>query len=345
MMMPTVSTRILVCEDSETYARGLITFLEHQGAIEVVGVCTTGEDAVQSLSRLTPDLVTVDLELPGTGGLRTIETMMQAHPVPIVVLSSRSGRRSEHAAAALAAGALDALDKARLRFDEPNGPPAIALRHRLRRLARVPVGHQRGESVVSSRLALRLGPAEAVGICSSTGGPRALQIILAGLPRDFPLPVLVAQHMSPGFMDGLVRWLDQLVALPVAIAQPGMNGPGVWIAPDDADLSLAPSMQLSLDRTAPIGPYRPSGDVLLRSMAEVLGARALGVVLTGMGRDGADGAAAIIRAGGGVIAQDAETSAVFGMPKAAIEQGARLVLPLGSIAGALRRVALGAARA
>jgi two-component system chemotaxis response regulator CheB len=340
MSTDTDLTRILVCEDSATYARALATFLEYRASIEVVGVCSSGEEALRSLSRLAPDLVMMDLELPGMGGLRTIEQIMRVHPMPIVVLSAYTGRRSENAAAVLAAGALEALDKEQLRLLEPGRPSAVALRHRLKRLARIRVRHQRDDPAVMARLEPLLAPAGAIGICSSTGGPRALETILARLPGDFAPPILVAQHMSPGFTEGFARWLDNLVALPVAVAGPGMSGPGVWIAPDDAHLILEPSMRLSLDHETVTGPHRPSGDMLLSSMARALGPRALGVVLTGMGRDGAKGVAAVVRAGGSVIAQDEATSVVFGMPRAAIAQGAQLVLPLSSIASALCQVSL-----
>jgi two-component system, chemotaxis family, protein-glutamate methylesterase/glutaminase len=331
-------TRILICEDSPTYARGLASFLEHEDGIEVVGVCATGEETLQSVSRLAPDLVTMDLELPGIGGLRTIERMMQLHPVPIVVLSAYAGRHSENASASLAAGALEVIDKAQVRLDEAGDAPAVALRHRFRRLGRIPVRAEVREAIPTQHVEPRLGPVAAIGICASTGGPRALQTILAGLPERFPLPVLVVQHMSIGFTEGLVSWLDQLVPLPVALACPGTTGPGVWVAPDDAHLILEPSMRLSLDRESVNGPHRPSGDLLLSSMARVLGPRALGVVLTGMGRDGAKGVAAIIHAGGSVIAQDEPTSVVFGMPRAAIEAGAEHVRPLSAIADTLMRI-------
>jgi two-component system, chemotaxis family, protein-glutamate methylesterase/glutaminase len=331
-------TRILICEDSPTYAQGLARFLEHEDGIEVVGICATGEETLQSMSRLAPDLVTMDLELPGIGGLRTIERMMQQHPVPIVVLSAYAGRRSENASASLAAGALEVIDKAHVRLDEAGDPPAVALRHRFRRLGRIPVRAEVREARPTRHVEPRLGPVAAIGICTSIGGPRALQTILADLPESFPLPVLVVQHMSIGFTEGLVEWLDQLVPLPVALACPGTTGPGVWVAPDDAHLILEPSMRLSLDRESVNGPHRPSGDLLLSSMARVLGPRALGVVLTGMGRDGAKGVAAIIDAGGSVIAQDEATSVVFGMPRAAIEAGAEQVRPLSAIAETLMRI-------
>jgi two-component system chemotaxis response regulator CheB len=333
-------TQILVCEDSATYARALAAFLQHDENLEVVGICATGEEVLASLARLSPDLVTVGLELPGIGGLETIRRIMCTHPVPILVVSAHVRRGSERAAAALAAGALEAIPKKQLQLDRPDGPAAVALRHRLRRLAGAHVGEPRPRR--PARRAPRLvhpGGATVVGLCASTGGPHALEVILSELPADFPLPVLVVQHMTSGFIDGLVRWMDQRVPLPVAVARQGASAtPGVWFAPDDAHLLLEPSMRLVLDGETEAGAHRPSANVLLESMARAAGATAVGVVLTGMGRDGAKGVAAICRTGGCVLAQDEQTSVVFGMPKAAIEQGANAILPLEQIAPALKQL-------
>jgi two-component system chemotaxis response regulator CheB len=183
-----------------------------------------------------------------------------------------------------------------------------------------------------------------VGIGASTGGPPALTSVLAHLPADFPLPVLVVQHIAPGFSEGLVHWLDRRVALPVRFATArAVARPGIWFAPDDAHMCVDPSMRFSIDGTTRRGAHRPSLDMLFDSLAVAAGEGAVGVVLTGMGRDGAEGVEAIRAAGGLVIAQDEETSAVFGMPRAAIDSGADLVLPLDGVGPALR--ALRAARA
>jgi two-component system chemotaxis response regulator CheB len=290
------STRILVCEDSATYAQGLATFLQGAGSdLEVVAICSTGEDALAELPRVKPDLVTMDLELPGMGGTRAIQEMMRSHPVPILVLSAHARRGSERAAEALAAGALEALPKTHVRLDDPDGPAAVALRHRLKRLALARVNHQ-----VETHLPQLTTPVEqlplgatVVGVGASTGGPRALEEVLVDLPGDFPLPVLVVQHMAVGFIDGLIRWLDQRAALPVRVARDGDRArPGIWFAPDDAHLLLEPAMRLTLDRETVAGAHRPSADMLLTSLAHVAGPGAIGVVLTGMGRDGAAGAGA-----------------------------------------------------
>ena len=331
-------TRVLVCDESPAYAKALARFLAASGELEIACLCSTGEAAVDALARLTPDLVTIDLELHGVGAIRTIQQIMRARPVPIVVLSDRAGRGSERAAEAIAAGAVEVLPKALVRLEEPDGPPAVALRHRLMRLAR---NAARTASPPSEPGGIRCRSARAtvVGICASAGGPAALELILAALPASFPLPILVVQHITAGFIGGLVHRLGLHVPLPVRIAADGqVLTPGIWFPPDDAHLVLEPKRHLRLDRETVVGAHRPSADVLLESMASAAGAGAVGVVLTGMGRDGALGVKAIRRCGGSVIAQDEESSAVFGMPRAAVEAGAELVLPLARIADALTRL-------
>jgi two-component system, chemotaxis family, protein-glutamate methylesterase/glutaminase len=168
---------------------------------------------------------------------------------------------------------------------------------------------------------------EVIGICASTGGPRALSEVLRRLPNDYGIPILVVQHMIPGFLDGLVAGLNKELALSVGLAGDGQRlAPGVWFAPDGAHLKLELTCRLALDSETVQGNHRPAGDVLLGSLARVAGARAVAVVLTGMGRDGAEGLAAVAAAGGRTIAQDEQSSAVYGMPRVAAERGAKRVL-------------------
>jgi two-component system, chemotaxis family, protein-glutamate methylesterase/glutaminase len=328
-------TRVLVCEDSRTYATALRRVLEHDRDIEVIAVSPTAEDAIRALPRLRPDLVTMDIELPGMTGLEAVEQIMSVGPVPILVLSSYVDRGSKNAVAALAAGALDALPKDDLDLRNPGGAAALAFRRRVRLLsgARV-IRHPRARlraPVPAQQNGRR--SASVIGVAASTGGPQALATLLAGLPAGFPVPILVVQHIAHGFTAGLAEWLDSLAALPVRLAgRTALADPGVWIAPEGAHLVLRPPRRIALDRSALCGHHRPSADVLLRSLAETAGSGAVAVVLTGMGRDGADGLRAVRAAGGLTIAQDEATSAIYGMPKAAAEGGAELVLPLEEIA-------------
>lgn len=346
------AAKILICEDSPTFATGLKVFLEHDQDIRVVATATSGEEALDSVARLRPDLVTMDLELPGIGGLETTRRILARQKVPILVVSSHTPRGSDQAAAALTAGAVDVVAKSLVRLDAPTSPAAIALRLRIKRLARLqPTTNGAAAAArppggpAAQRLALRARRASVVAVGASTGGPQALLTLLSTLPGGYRLPVLVVQHMSAGFTAGLVRWLDAQVALPVSLAQEGAPlRPGVWFAPEDAHLVLDRSLRLTLDVTRDVGVHRPAVDVLLETVAAAAGSGSVGVVLTGMGRDGAQGIAAVRAAGGLTIAQDEASSVVWGMPRAAAEQGAELVLALPQIGSTLAALTTAEAR-
>jgi two-component system chemotaxis response regulator CheB len=331
-------TRVLICEDSKTYTAALRRVLEHDSDIEVVHSVASAEEAVLAVSRCRPDVITMDIELPGMSGLQGIEQIMGTDPRPILIISSHLGATSDAAAAGLAAGALDAVSKESLDVMAPSSASARAFRARIKQLSHIRViRHPR------ARLAHRDGPpsggqtASVIGICASTGGPQALCAVLSLLPATFPIPVLVVQHITAGFHEGLARWLDSSVPLNVRMADAGVAAAaGVWIAPGGAHLRLGRDGTLVRDEVTPAGRHRPSGDVLLTSVAQVAGAGAVAVVLSGMGRDGAIGARAVSDAGGTVFAQDEESSAVWGMPKAAAEEGRATVLTLNEIGGRLR---------
>ena len=203
--------RVMICDDSPAYARGLARFLEYDGDLRVVGVCASAAELIATLPELPCDLITMDLELPDADGVSTIEQIMSSRPRPILALSAHTGRGSRWAPAALAAGALDAIYKGELRLDSLGGAPATALRRRIKRLARVPLTARAG--LVSNGLGGERArglngagsgrEATVIGIGSSTGGPAALVELLSQLAADFPLPVLVVQHISPGFTEGL----------------------------------------------------------------------------------------------------------------------------------------------
>jgi two-component system chemotaxis response regulator CheB len=329
--------RVLICEDSAAYAAGLTRFLQSDSEMEVVGVATSGEQAIADVQRLRPDLLTLDMQLPGIDGLSVVQTLMSSSPLPIVVLSAHVARGSGRAAEALAAGALDIVPKDSLRLDQLDDVWAHAMRSRLRRLAGVRVRLPTSARASSPRRAAvaPLHEARAIGIGASTGGPPALEALLGRLQAGFSVPVIVVQHIAPGFIAGLVRWLEAKLAIPVGIAKEGEQvGPGVWFAPDDAHLLLTPSMHFALDRVTEAA-HRPSVDSLLVSLAESVGDASVGVVLTGMGKDGVRGAAAIREAGGMVIVQDEASSVVYGMPQAVAREGAHISLPPEEIGDAL----------
>jgi two-component system, chemotaxis family, protein-glutamate methylesterase/glutaminase len=329
--------RVLLCEDSRVYATALMRVLNYDGDITVAAVCATAEETIAALPHIRPDIVIMDLELPGMDGLKAIEEIMSSRPLPILVLSARVGARNDKAAASLAAGAIDAIAKDDLDLHDPAGAAEAAFRRRVSMLTRARVirhlrpGLRTGSG--SRHLARR---ASVIGVCASTGGPQVLAHLLAAFPADFPIPLLIVQHIGAGFTAGLAQWLDQTVGLRVAVARGGTQAAaGAWIAPEGAHLKLAVTGQLYLDRRTAAGHHRPSGDVLLTSIAAVAGRAGVAVVLTGMGADGAAGAAAVQARGGLAIAQDEESSAVYGMPKAAIDLGVEVVLSPNEIAVSL----------
>jgi two-component system chemotaxis response regulator CheB len=336
--LTTRARRVLVCEDSKTYALGISRLLERGHEFEVVAVCGSAEETIARLASLEPDLVTMDIELPGMSGSEAIEQIMSIFPVPILVLSGHAGRGSQTAVLALAAGALDAVAKDDLDFSDLDGAAATALRQRAKVLSGVKViRHPRARLGKGRSLAKWSRAASAIGICASTGGPQALASLLADIPATFAIPILVVQHISAGFVESFARWLDSEVPLPVRLAvHAARPTAGVWIAPEGAHLLIAGTGLLALEANPAAVLHRPSGDVLLRSLAATSGQNAVAVVLTGMGRDGAEGLGDVHQAGGLTIAQDEETSAVFGMPRAAAERGAELVLRLEEIAPRLR---------
>ncbi len=332
---------VAVCDDSPTYAHALAKLLQAEGDIEVTGSYGTAEELLSALASLRADLITMDLELPGIDGVEAIRRIMARRPLPVVVLSSHA---DERVAEALAAGAVDVLHKGEVALTDVAGATAAAVRRRLRRLSRLRVSAPAPVRRAAGPTATGEGPlrapaargVRAIGIAASTGGPSALRCVLGALPARPEVPVLVVQHMTSGFTEGLARWLDTTVAAPVRLAADGVAArPGVWIAPDEHHLTIESSLTMRLDRRDRGGPHRPSADALLLSMAQALGPAAAAVVLTGMGEDGARGVAALVGRGALVIAQDAASCAVAGMPRAAAAAGAQLRLGLDDIGPAI----------
>lgn len=343
-MNPSDVARIVVCEDSPSYAHALRAFLELDPDLRVVATCTSAEELLRTLPDTRADLVTMDLELPGIGGIEATRRIMADHPLPVLVVSGHADRHSDRAAAALAAGALDAMPKSELKLSEGQGASAVALRRRVKRLARSrqvarpPAGRSHAPSPAS----VTGRRVSAIGVCSSTGGPQALEGLFGALPPGFAVPILAVQHISGGFLQGLIRWLSGQVAIPVREAVEGSRiEPGVTFAASDAHMTVGRNGVIAFDRTTVAGYHRPSGDILLASLAAAFGAAAAAVVLTGLGRDGAEGLGAVAAAGGLTFAQDAQTSAVYGMPRAAAERGASVLASppeLGRALGMLDRL-------
>jgi two-component system, chemotaxis family, protein-glutamate methylesterase/glutaminase len=246
----TAPTRVLICDDSPTFTAALTRTLSHEGEIEVVGVATNAEAAFADLARLRPDLVTMDIELPGMSGLEAVEEIMSARPTPILIVSSYVSAESNVAAAALASGALDAISKEAVTVRDPDSAAAVDLRRRVKLLGAAHViRHPRARLNGRATTTPVTPRGSVIGICASTGGPHALATLLAGIPASFAVPILVVQHISAGFSEGLARWLNSTVPLLVRLAEDGQQaGPGVAVAPDGADLLLGPDGVLRLDR-------------------------------------------------------------------------------------------------
>jgi two-component system chemotaxis response regulator CheB len=331
-----VTLRVLVCGDTADYAIELVRALEHDRDITVSAVCATAPAAIAVLPRSQADLVIMSLQTAGPSGLQTVEEIMSSRPLPILVISP-PGRPDNGTATALSLGALAVIARDDLELSDPAAAPAAAFRQRVRVLCRAPViRHLRAELKAGAGPRDLARRASVIGICASTGGPQLLAHILNGLPPDYPVPLLVVQHIGAGFTGRLTDWLGEMVRLPVAVARGGEQiGAGIWIAPEGAHLTVTAAGLLSLSRFPGGGRHRPSGDVLLTSIAAVARRLGVAVVLSGMGRDGATGAAAVHRGGGLAIAQDKESSVVFGMPAAAIDRGVDCVLSPAGITAAL----------
>jgi len=331
--------RVLVADDS-ALARGLLRdFLESDGDIEVVGEAVNGAQAVRLALELKPDLVTMDIEMPVMGGMEAISEIMATHAVPILVVSSTAN--AQQACAAVARGALDAISKPKL---DPTTRAAFIAKVKM--LARIKV-----ITHIRSRRISAVAPVASVAtnsnsrvfaIASSTGGPQALAAILGELPVNFPCAILISQHISDGFAAGMADWLAGICKLPVRLAREGeLLAPGVvYISPSETNLSVTRSRRITLVRRLPEEIFHPTCDVLLTSVATVYGRLGVGIILTGMGNDGAAGIEKIHQAGGATLAQDEDSSVIYGMNRVAIERGAvQQILSAGDIPEAMCRLA------
>jgi two-component system chemotaxis response regulator CheB len=330
--------RVLLVEDASTQRSQLTAVLQDQGDLIVVGCASTSAEAIVAVARDRPDVVILDLHLADGGSQRAIEQIMAHAPKPILTLSARiQDRRSPSAVEALVAGALEALPRPQHWTPEQGAE----LRRVVRQISKVHViRHPRGSRRTAAEGGADAGhaPHPVVAVAASTGGPGALATLLAGLTR-LDAPVLVVQHLHPDFTAGLVDWMSRVSALPVETAAHGQPArPGrVYVAPGGRHLRHTANGRLEL-ATSPVTTHRPSADQLFQSVAESAGRAGIGVLLTGMGDDGARGLLAIRQQGGRTLAQDEASSTVFGMPKAAARIGAVTeLLPIDKLADALQR--------
>lgn len=373
--------RAFVVDDSSICREQLREWLEADGDVEVIGEAADGESAIDQITRLRPDVATIDLRLPGMSGLEVVTLLMAKSPLPLLVLTGDpTGDDPEVAFEAIRRGALDLLLKPGMHDEE-----AIrSLRTHVRWLATVPVvrhidGNRASEPAVRHadphrpatepaarhadshrppsepvvrhadphrpppepiRAAPRMVRASndpvVVGIAASAGGPSALATVLGSLAADLPVCLAIVQHLPRGFAPSFVSFLQSRCSLSVRLAEHGLVPPPatVVLAPDDHHLELIDG-RFALTSGPPVDGHRPSGTVLLRSLAP-LGSAAIGVVLSGIGRDGADGLRAMRERHAITFAQDAATSVVYGMPRAAVEEGAvQQALPVSALGYAI----------
>jgi two-component system chemotaxis response regulator CheB len=334
---------VLLVDDSLIALTILSRMLSGSPDIQVVGKARSGREALELIPQLQPAVVCTDLHMPDMDGLELTQEIMRRFPRPILVVSAAVHPEDAHNVfKVLEAGAIDVLPKPRggLSADEPRVAEELIRKIKIisgvvaftRRQKVKPGVEQLQDSPSSPPMPLR---PRIVAIGASTGGPQALRAILAQLPVDFPAPILCVQHISDGFLGGLVDWLANQCAVSVKIAQSGEQPlPGtVYFPQEGTHLEIDGGGRLVCSHKAPIGGHRPSVTATFKSLADYCGEAAIGVLLTGMGSDGAEGMQVIFEAGGITIAQNEETSVVFGMPKQAIALGAiKYVLPVNKIA-------------
>ena len=363
--MPTVTlgkrVRVLVVEDSATVRARIVQTLRSDPAIEVVGEATDGRTAIDLCLALRPDVMTMDLMLPGISGLAAVEHLMQHCPTPILVISSAGNRAGfVDTLAALAAGAVDVLDKPDASGAEENQLwnrhflATVKLVAKIRVITHLGSTSPRIAEPVPSRLSAPCSAQPSAGgypptnrysviaIGASTGGPTAVCEVLRGLPGALSLPVLLVLHVSESFGEAFASWLEDVTGRRVRLATDGESlgaGAGtVIMAPPGLHLSVAGDT-LRLSKEAERHSCRPAVDVLFESLARERGSAVAACLLTGMGRDGAAGLLAIHRSGGLTIAQDEATSTVYGMPGEAVRLGAaQHVLPIDQIGPTLSRL-------
>jgi two-component system chemotaxis response regulator CheB len=339
--------RVLVVDDSAYVRKVVKQMLSRSPFIEVVGTARDGAEALELVEQLNPDVVTLDLVMPGMGGVEFLRAQMERRPVPVLIVSIAS-ESSEMVLAALDAGAVDVVQKPTALATEKMFDIGSDLVAKVKAAAQVPLG--RSPALPAPAAAVRpTGPharlVDIVVLGISTGGPQALKYVIPRLPADFPVPIAIVLHMPIGYTELYAQSLDALSPLSVieahegAIARPGL----VLLAPAGRHLSFQRAADDStlahLDARPFDTPHRPSVDVLFQSAAEVFRERVLGLVMTGMGTDGRQGAA-WIKAQGGMIWTEAEESCVvYGMPRAVDEAGlSDRSLPLSKLAQALQEV-------
>ena len=345
-MIMTESVRVLVVDDSALMRKLIPQIIETDSSIQVVGTAMDGNFGLKKIEELRPQVVTLDLEMPGMGGLDMLKEIMRRYRLPVIVVSSHSTEGASVTLKALSMGAFDFVAKPRdvsARMPEIAreliGKIKAAAQSRGVNLPCVPGTLQSTPKIAPDS---KKNPTRFVAIGVSTGGPQALQYVLSQFPADFPGTIVIVQHMPEGFTEMFARRLDETCAIKVKEAQSGdllLSG-RVLIAPGNRHLRmkrLPLGNIVVLGDDARVNGHRPSVDVLFQSLAEDFGEQGTAVLMTGMGDDGAEGLGMVKAAGGLTIAQSEDSCVVYGMPKAAIERGyADRVIELEALANTLQ---------
>jgi two-component system chemotaxis response regulator CheB len=321
--------KTLIVDDSPLVRTIIKDFLESDGSFHIIGEAENGQDGVNLAQHLEPDLITMDIEMPVMNGLEAITEIRKSLTSAIVVISTHDTAKMAYDATVKGAEEFYSKDVLMQMNEQQREQILSTLKHITNVKKRISVYQDKasGERITSRRI-------KAVVIASSTGGPKALSHLCTYLPKDFPVPIILVQHNSSGFDLGFVQWLNGFTELNVCLAQKGtipVKG-NFYVAPTDKHLLVSKTGFL-LDNGDPVNSQKPAADLLFNSASELYGESLISVVLTGMGRDGADGSRFVKKGGGITIAQNEESSLIFGMPKAAIETGCiDTILPLDLIA-------------
>lgn len=347
-----MTIRVLIVDDSATMRALLAELLRREPDISVIGAAADAAEARMLIREHNPDVVTLDIEMPGMSGLEFLDKLMRLRPTPVIIVSGMTREGADTTVRALELGAVDCYAKPDGRIGSLLTADGGRLAELIRGAAKVQVRER--TTIVDPRLAGATSPAPMprgerpalIAIGASTGGVEALHLLLQGFPADCP-PTVIVQHINGQFAEAVARRLDQQCAPKVTIAEPDLplRAGHIYLAPGNErhlqvrGSAAQPCARMRADEK--VAGHRPSVDVLFQSVADTIGEQAVGILLTGMGSDGAQGLLAMARAGAITIAQDEATCTVFGMPKAAIKLGAaRMVAPIHRIADhALARAA------
>lgn len=346
----------MIVEDSLVVRQLLAHIVGRDPRFTVAAAVASAEEALAEIGRVKPDVISMDIRLPGIDGLEATRRIMSEHPTPIVVIADSVEDASLRISMnALRAGALSVVEKPVGLASSDYERVAETITTQLFIMSSVPVIRRRSFGAATSSSpapsSARPGRFEGlsyVALAASTGGPPALAKVLEGLPSDLEAAVFVVQHMGAAFMEGFASWLDGLSPLRVSMAEDGaVAEPGrVYVAAGDRHLRIEGGGRMRLVSSAPIASQRPSANVLFSSLAQVAGPHTAGVLLTGMGEDGAQGLLELRRAGGCTIAEHQSTAVVYGMPAAAVRlRAAAEVLPLDAIGPRIAQLAANKARA